>query len=110
MRIIHCLSGRLNTSWLPLSERPSLVTSSLASTVPSAGHQLTGASATYARRWPSTAARCSASLSMSHGRPSGDGLRPEENSSISSPTGRARPASGSNHELKICRKIHWVQR
>ena len=46
MRIIHCLSGRRNTGWLPRSDRPSAVTSSLASTVPRAGHQLTGTSAT----------------------------------------------------------------
>ena len=44
IRIIHCFRLRLNTGKLPRSERPSAVTSSLASTVPSPGHQLTGAS------------------------------------------------------------------
>ena len=46
IRIIHCLRLRLNTGKLPRSDRPSAVTSSLASTVPSPGHQFTGASAT----------------------------------------------------------------
>ena len=50
MRIIHCLSGRLYTGKFPRSLRPSAVTSSFASTVPSCGHQLTGASSRYARR------------------------------------------------------------
>ena len=36
--------GALKTGKLPRSERPSVVTSSLASTVPRPGHQLTGAS------------------------------------------------------------------
>ena len=44
MRIIHWRRLRLNTGKLPRSERPSAVTSSLASTVPRPGHQLTGAS------------------------------------------------------------------
>ena len=44
MRIIHWRRLRLNTGKLPRSERPSLVTSSLESTVPRPGHQLTGAS------------------------------------------------------------------
>ena len=44
MRSIHWLMLRLNTGKLPISERPSLVTSSLASTVPRPGHQFTGAS------------------------------------------------------------------
>ena len=46
MRIIHWRIVRLNTGKLPRSLRPSAVTSSLATTVPSPGHQLTGASAT----------------------------------------------------------------
>ena len=46
IRIIHCRMFRLNTGKLPRSERPSAVTSSLATTVPSPGHQLTGASLT----------------------------------------------------------------
>ena len=45
MRIIHCCNGRRNTGKLPRSLRPSAVTSSLASTVPRPGHQLTIASA-----------------------------------------------------------------
>ncbi len=43
IRIIHWRRLDLNTGKLPRSERPSAVTSSLASTVPSPGHQLTGA-------------------------------------------------------------------
>src|SRR5665648_1093641 len=43
IRIIHWDRLRLNTGKLPRSDRPSLVTSSLARTVPSPGHQLTGA-------------------------------------------------------------------
>ena len=54
MRNIHCLRVRRNTGKLPMSLRPSAVTSSLANTVPSPGHQLTGPSAKYASRWPST--------------------------------------------------------
>ena len=42
-----CFMGRRTTGWLPRSLLPSM-TSSLASTVPSAGHQLTGTSAWYA--------------------------------------------------------------
>ncbi len=44
MRIIHWRRFFLKTGKLPRSERPSLVTSSLDSTVPSPGAQLTGAS------------------------------------------------------------------
>ncbi len=43
MRSIHCRSGIRTTGWPPRSDLPS-TTSSLASTVPSAGHQFTGAS------------------------------------------------------------------
>ena len=43
MRIIHWRRSFLKTGKFPRSERPSLVTSSLASTVPSPGAQLTGA-------------------------------------------------------------------
>ena len=71
MRSIHCLSGRWNTGWLPRSLRPSAVTSSLASTVPSAGHQFTGASSRYARRYESTTARRASASSSAHGRSSG---------------------------------------
>ncbi len=46
IRIIHWRMLRLNTGKLPRSDRPSAVTSSLATTVPSPGHQLTGASLT----------------------------------------------------------------
>ena len=46
MRIIHWRMLRLNTGKLPRSLRPSAVTSSLATTVPRPGHQLTGASET----------------------------------------------------------------
>ena len=41
MRIIHCRNRFRNTGKLPRSLRPSEVTSSLASTVPRPGHQLT---------------------------------------------------------------------
>lgn len=44
IRIIHCFMLRRNTGKLPMSLRPSAVTSSLARTVPSPGHQFTGAS------------------------------------------------------------------
>jgi len=46
IRISHWRMLRLNTGKLPRSERPSAVTSSLATTVPRPGHQFTGASAT----------------------------------------------------------------
>jgi hypothetical protein len=46
MRICHWRRLRWNTGKLPRSLRPSAVTSSLDSTVPSAGHQLTGDSLT----------------------------------------------------------------
>ena len=46
MRIIHWRMSRLNTGKLPRSLRPSAVTSSLETTVPRPGHQLTGALAT----------------------------------------------------------------
>ena len=46
MRIIHWRMLRLKTGKLPRSLRPSAVTSSLATTVPRPGHQLTGASET----------------------------------------------------------------
>ena len=45
---IHCFIGLRITGWFPRSLRPSM-TSSFASTVPSAGHQFTGTSAWYAR-------------------------------------------------------------
>ncbi len=44
IRIIHWVSLRLKTGKLPTALRPSTVTSSFASTVPSPGHQFTGAS------------------------------------------------------------------
>ena len=46
-RHLACFMGRRTTGWLPRSLLPSM-TSSFASTVPSAGHQLTGTSAWYA--------------------------------------------------------------
>ena len=110
IRIIHCFRLRWKTGKLPRSLRPSGVTSSLASTVPSPGHQLTGASLTYARRWSSTTSRRSTADSSAHGRPSGVGRAPASNSAIRSSIGRALRGLGSNQELKICRKIHWVQR
>ena len=49
MRSIHCFIGLRMTGKPPTSLLPSM-TSSLASTVPSSGHQFTGASLTKARR------------------------------------------------------------
>ena len=58
MRSIHCRIGRCSTGNPPTSLLPS-ITSSLASTVPSPGHQFTGTSSVYASRWPSITSRCS---------------------------------------------------
>ena len=112
MRIIHWRMLRLNTGKLPRSLRPSAVTSSLATTVPRPGHQLTGASrdvrqavgvddlAAFDRRQrrPRTPV----------GQP--DGL-PDANSldQLGDRAG-ALLASLSYQELKICRKIHCVHR
>ena len=54
--------------------------------------------------------RCSGAGRSAHPRPSGVGRCPEANSAISSATGRAWARAGSYQLLKICRKIHWVQR
>lgn len=106
--MFHWRSLALKTGKLPRSERPSAVTSSLASTVPRPGHQLTGASEAYARRYsPRTSAR-SAALSALQEPPSGSARSPDSNWATSSAIGRARFASSSYQELKICRKIHWV--
>ena len=67
----HCFNGRRNTGWLPRSLRPSGVTSSLASTVPSAGHQLTIASSRYASRYESTTAARVAGSRSNHASSSG---------------------------------------
>ena len=66
MRIIHWRMVFLTTGWPPRSDKPSL-TSSLASTVPKAGHQFTSLSARYAiRKAMSTSDRsCSDMLSQS---------------------------------------------
>ena len=93
-----------------MSERPSAVTSSLASTVPKPGHQFTGISAEYTSRWSSMIPRRSPSLSSPQARPSGVARSPDSNEATSSAIGRATSASGSNHDSKICVKIHWVQR
>jgi hypothetical protein len=106
IRIIHCFRLRWKTGKLPRSLRPSGVTSSLASTVPSPGHQLTGASDMYARRWASISLRRSTGDSSAHSVP----RSPASYEAISSLIGRALPCSGSNQELKTCRKIHCVQR
>ena len=50
MRIVHCRNDLRYTGKSPRSLRPSLVTSSLANTVPKPGHQLTTASCWYASR------------------------------------------------------------
>ena len=67
MRIIHWASGLRNTGKLPRSLRPSM-TSSLATTVPRPGAQLTVASARYASRWLSITVRFSTADSSGHGR------------------------------------------
>lgn len=106
--MFHWRSLALKTGKLPRSERPSAVTSSLASTVPSPGAQLTGASEAYARRYcPRMSAR-SAALSAPHSPPPGTGRSPLSNWATRSAIGRALSASVSYQELKICRKIHWV--
>ena len=90
IRIIHCRRVRLNTGKLPMALRPSAVTSSLDSTVPRPGHQLTGPSAAYTSRcWSSRAARSTRSRSA-HARSPGTGRSPAANSATSSAIGRAR--------------------
>lgn len=110
MRMFHWRSLDLKTGKLPRSERPSAVTSSLARTVPRPGHQLTGASEAYARRYPPRMSARSFSVSSLQLRPSGVGRSPLSNRATSSVIGRALSASGSYQELKICTKIHCVQR
>ena len=114
MRIIHWDRLRLNTGKLPRSDRPSAVTSSLARTVPSPGHQLTGASDVYASRWSSISLRCASAFSQIHGTPELVARSPDSSSATSSAIGRALPrppsADPSYQLLKIWTKIHWVQR
>jgi hypothetical protein len=64
----------------------------------------------YARRWSSTTRRRSTPDSSLHGRPSGVARSPASKAAISAAIGRALRWSVSYHELKICRKIHWVHR
>jgi hypothetical protein len=52
----------------------------------------------------------SAALSDAQSLPPGTGREPSANAASSSAIGRALPASVSYQELKICRKIHCVQR
>ena len=106
--MFHWRSLALKTGKLPRSERPSAVTSSLARTVPRPGHQLTGASEAYARRYPPSTSARSAALSAAQSRPPGTSRVPFSNAATSSAIGRACSASASYQELKICRKIHWV--
>lgn len=110
--MFHWRSLALKTGKLPRSERPSAVTSSLASTVPSPGHQLTGASEAYARRYSLRTSARSVALSSFHARvvppTAGTARSPLSNWATSSAIGRAFLASSSYQELKICRKIHWV--
>lgn len=106
--MFHWRSLDLKTGKLPRSERPSAVTSSLARTVPRPGHQLTGASEAYARRYSLRTSERSAAVSSLHARVPGTSRVPFSNCAISSAIGRALPASSSYQELKICRKIHWV--
>ena len=109
IRIIHWRILRLNTGKLPRSLRPSAVTSSLATTVPNPGHQFTGASLTYASRHLSSSWRRSLADIAFHS-PVVAARLPVSNSAINSSMRRATLRSGSNHELKTCRKIHCVQR
>ena len=99
MRIIHCRKRFRNTGKLPRSLRPSAVTSSLASTVPRPGHQLTIESAWYTSRWSSRTAARSAADSADHCLPSSRVLAPLSNSAINSLIGRALFALGSNQAL-----------
>lgn len=106
--MFHWRSLALKTGKLPRSERPSAVTSSLARTVPRPGDQFTGASEAYARRYSLSRSARSVALSALQSRPSGVARVPLSNCSTSSAIGRARSASVSYQELKICRKIHCV--
>ncbi|CPW09794.1 Uncharacterised protein [Mycobacteroides abscessus] len=99
IRIIHCRRRLRNTGKLPRSLRPSAVTSSLASTVPNPGHQLTTESDWYTRRYESITSARAPTLSSSHTVPS-EGVRvPESNSAISSWMGLARRACSSYQAL-----------
>ena len=99
MRIIHCRSRFRNTGKLPRSLRPSDVTSSLASTVPRPGHQLTIESARYTSRYESITSARSPADKSDHARPSSRVFAPESNSATSSAMGRALFTAGSNHAL-----------
>jgi hypothetical protein len=67
IRNAHWLRGLRTTGCPPLSLRPS-ITSSLASTVPSFGHQFTVVSLRYARRYESISVPRSSSVSSCHRR------------------------------------------
>ncbi|CAM5623823.1 hypothetical protein SGLAM104S_04679 [Streptomyces glaucescens] len=84
------------------------MTSSLASTVPRPGHQLTGASEAYASRYRPRTSAFSTAFSSFQERPPGTSRSPDSNRATSSEIGRAFFAASSYQELKICRKIHWV--
>ena len=99
IRIIHCRNRFRNTGKFPRSLRPSAVTSSLASTVPRPGHQLTIESDRYTRRWPSITSARSPADSVAQSRPSSNCRAPESNSATSSAIGRALSAAVSNHAL-----------
>ena len=62
----HWRSSRWKTGKLPRSDLPSAVTSSLASTVPRPGHQLTGDLEMYARRKSFKISCCSAAVRSDH--------------------------------------------
>ena len=93
MRIDHWRSSRWNTGKLPRSDLPSAVTSSLASTVPRPGHQLTGDLEMYARRNSLSTSACSTAVSSFHTLPSCPGMArvPDSNSATRSAIGRAQP-------------------
>ena len=98
IRNIHWRIGRRTTGNPPTSLLPS-TTSSFARTVPSSGHQFTGASVTYASRLLSANSRRSSSDSCGNSR-----LLRSRSSSI----GRAAFSFGSNQELYNFKKIHCV--
>ena len=99
MRIIHWRNLFRNTGKLPRSLRPSDVTSSLANTVPSPGHQFTTESARYTSRYESITSARSPADNSDHAPPSSRVRAPESNSATSSAMGLALFAAGSNHAL-----------
>ncbi len=115
----HCHIFFCSTGYPPRTDRPSL-TSSLASTVPSFGHQFTTALARYARRQfisasllplASILAQSSAERTISFVHAASSPSVPYcARCSSSSAIGLALLALRSYHELNILRNAHCVQR